>query len=164
MRRDEGGMAAITTVLLLPFLLSVLAGVAQIGALRVIAGRVSTAADLATLAATDDQDPVALAASGALRLAPDAEAVARRYFALNLAQLGPQLAVPPDVAATEANVAAQETSVIIRYLSTSEPRLFIVSYLSASVPNSNANGPRIPSARADPRIRGAHRAAHSQFS
>ncbi len=112
MRRDEGGMAAITTVLLLPFLLSVLAGVAQIGALRVIAGRVSTAADLATLAATDDQDPVALAASGALRLAPDAEAVARRYFALNLAQLGPQLAVPPDVAATEANVAAFPTPAI----------------------------------------------------
>lgn len=112
MRRGEGGMAAITTVLLLPFLLSVLAGVAQIGALRVIAGRVSTAADLATLAATDDQDPVALSASGTLRLAPDAEAVARRYFALNLAQLGPQLAVPASVAATEADVAAFTTPAI----------------------------------------------------
>lgn len=106
MRRDERGSAAITTVLLLPLLLSVLAGVVQVGALRVIAGRVATAADLATLAATDDQDAAALATTGTLRLAPDAVDVARRYFALNLAQLGPQLAVPADLAAAQADVAA----------------------------------------------------------
>lgn len=105
MTRDDRGSAAITTVLLLPLLLSVLAGVVQLGALRVIAGRVSTAADLATLAATDDQDAAALASTGTLRLAPDAVDVARRYFALNLAQLGPQLAVPADVAAANADVA-----------------------------------------------------------
>lgn len=109
MRRDDRGTAAITTVLLLPLLLTVLAGVAQIGALRVIAGRVSTAADLATLAAVDDQDPEALASTGTLRLAPDAVSVARRYFALNLAQLGPQLAVSPDTAAADADVAAFAT-------------------------------------------------------
>jgi len=106
MRRDDGGSAAITTVLLLPLLLSVLLGVVELGALRILAARVASAADLATLAATDDQDAAALASSGVLRLAPDAVAVARRYFALNLAQLGTQLAVSPDLAAAGADVAA----------------------------------------------------------
>lgn len=106
MRRDEGGTAAVTTVLLLPLLLTVLLGVLQIGALRVLAARVASAADLATLAAVDDQDATALASTGALRLAPDAAAVARRYFALNLGPLGDQLAILPDVAAAGADVAA----------------------------------------------------------
>lgn len=106
MMRGEQGTAAITTVLLLPLLLTVLIGVVQLGALRVIAARVASAADLATLAATDDQDETALVRTGALRLAPDAVAVARRYFSLNLAQLGDHLAVAPDRAAAEANVTA----------------------------------------------------------
>jgi Flp pilus assembly protein TadG len=105
MMRDESGMAAITVVLLLPLLLTTVAGVVQLGAVRVIATRVASAADLATLAATDDQDAAALVASGALRLAPDAATVARRYFALNLASVAAHLAVTPDDAAAQADVA-----------------------------------------------------------
>lgn len=106
MIRDENGTAAITTVLLLPLLLTVLVGVLQLGALRVMAARVASAADLATLAATDDQDASALVRSGALRLAPDAVTVARQYFSQNLAQLATRLAVSPDDAAASASVAA----------------------------------------------------------
>lgn len=106
MIHEDEGTAAITTILLLPLLLTVLVGVVQIGALRVLAARVASAADLATLAATDDQDATALEHTGALRLAPDAVAVARRYFSLNLSQLAPQLAVSPDEAAAAADVVA----------------------------------------------------------
>lgn len=105
MRRDEGGSAALLVVVLLPLLLTAVTGVIQLGAIRVLAGRVSSAADLATLAATDDQDAAELVRSGALRLAPDAEAVARAYFALNLAQIAPHLAVAPETAAAHADVA-----------------------------------------------------------
>lgn len=104
--RGDAGTAAITTVLLLPLLFAVLAGVVQLGALRILAARVSGAADLAALAAVDDQDATTLERSGALRLAPDAVAVARRFFALNLEPLAPQLAVSPDEAASVADVAA----------------------------------------------------------
>lgn len=106
MIRDEDGTAAVTTVLLLPLLLTVVIGVLQLGALRILAARVASAADLATLAATDDQDAAALAQSGVLRLAPDAVTVARRYFALDLVSLGAQLAISPDDAAGRADVAA----------------------------------------------------------
>jgi hypothetical protein len=105
MTRDERGSAAILVVVLLPLLLTILTSVVQLGAVRVIAGRVASAADLATLAATDDQDDVALVESGRLLLAADAEAVARRFFALNLAPIADQLGVAPDVAAAEADVA-----------------------------------------------------------
>jgi Flp pilus assembly protein TadG len=105
MIRDDRGMAAITIVLLLPLLLTTVAGVVQLGAVRVIAARVSSAADLATLAATDDQDAAALIATGELRLAADAASVARRYFALNLASVAAHLAVTPDEAAARADVA-----------------------------------------------------------
>ncbi len=104
MIHGERASAAITTVLLLPLLVTVLLGVAQIGALRVLAARVASAADLATVAATDDQDEAALATTGVLRLAPDASAVARRYFALNLGPVASQLAVSPDAAAGAADV------------------------------------------------------------
>ena len=106
MMREEGGSAAITTVVLLPLLLTIVAGVVQLGAIRVLAARVASAADLATLAAADDQDQSELTRTGVLRLAPDAEAVARRYFALNLAQIAPLLAVSPDEAAARADVVA----------------------------------------------------------
>jgi Flp pilus assembly protein TadG len=105
MTRDERGMAAITVVLLLPLLLTMVAGVVQLGAVRVIATRISSAADLATLAAADDQDTAALVASGELRLAADAASVARTYFALNLASLASHLAVTPEDAAARADVA-----------------------------------------------------------
>jgi hypothetical protein len=110
MMREEGGSAAITTVVLLPLLLTVVAGVVQLGAIRVLAARVASAADLATLAAADDQDAAELIRAGVLRLAPDAEAVARRYFALNLAQIAPLLAVSPDEAAAGADVVAFATA------------------------------------------------------
>ena len=110
MIRQEDGTAAVTTILLLPLLLTVLIGVLQLGALRVLATRLTSAADLATLAATDDQDAEMLASAGALRLAPDAVAVARSYFSLNLAQLAPQLVVSPGEAAASADIAAFPTA------------------------------------------------------
>ena len=106
MRRDERGSAAILVVVLLPLLLTIVTGVVQLGAIRVLAARVASAADLATLAATDDQDAGELARTGALRLAPDAVAVARTYFALNLQQIAPHLAITPEDAAAQADVAA----------------------------------------------------------
>ena len=107
--RDERGSVVVTVVILLPLLLTIVSGIAELGALRVLAARISTAADLAALAATDDQDAVALVETGALRLAPDASAVARDFFARNLAALAPHLAVTPEAAAAAADVAAFPT-------------------------------------------------------
>lgn len=106
MIRDEQGSTAVLVVVLLPFLITIVAGVVQLGALRVIAARVASAADLATLAAVDDQDDAALTNTGVLRLSSDAASVARQYFALNLAQISGLLDVAPDVAAARADVAA----------------------------------------------------------
>jgi len=103
-RSDERGSIAVTVALLLPLLLTTLVGVVQLGALRVIAAKIASAADLATLAAADDQDEQQLTESGVLRLAPDAAAIARHYFALNLAQIAPHLAVSPEGAASDADV------------------------------------------------------------
>ena len=103
---DQQGSAAITVVVFMPLLVAVLAGVIELGALRVLAARISSAADLATLAAADDQDGDALVATGKLRLASDAVSVARQYFAANLEQIAPHLAKAPDAAAAEADVAA----------------------------------------------------------
>ena len=94
MARDEGGMAAITTIALLPLLLLVLAGVLQRGALRVSAARVRSAADLAVLVAVNDQDDAELASTGRLRLASDAATVAREYFARELEMSTSLLASP----------------------------------------------------------------------
>ena len=106
MTHDERGSAAVLVVVLLPFLIAIVAGVVQLGALRVIAVRVSSAADLATLAAVDDQDEATLINTGALRLSADAASVARQYFALNLAEVAGLLEVAPDVVAARADVAA----------------------------------------------------------
>ena len=106
MMRDERGSAAALVVVMLPLLLTIVLGVVQLGALRVLAARIGSAADLATLAAADDQDAQQLVDTGLLRLAPDAVAVAREYFALNLAQVAPQLGVSPDAAAAAADVMA----------------------------------------------------------
>jgi Flp pilus assembly protein TadG len=104
--KGQQGSAAITVVVLMPLLVGVLAGVIELGALRVLAGRVSAAADLAALAAADDQDADALVASGKLRLAPDAVLVARQFFALNLEPIAPHLATAPEVAAQDADIVA----------------------------------------------------------
>ena len=107
---DERGSAAVMTVIMLPLLIAVLSGVVQLGALRVVAARVSSAADLATLAAVDDQDDAELVRSGALYLAADAEGVARQYFALNLASVASFLAASPEQIASGADVAAFATA------------------------------------------------------
>jgi hypothetical protein len=104
--RDDGASAAVTTVVLLPVLLTVLAGVLQLGALRVAVARVRAAADLATLVAVNDQDDAELARTGALRLAGDAEDVAREYFARELELSESLLAGIPDEIAARADIAA----------------------------------------------------------
>jgi len=102
----QQGSAAITVIVLMPLLIGILAGVIELGALRVLAARVSAAADLATLAATDDQDGDALVTTGRLRLPANAVPVARQFFAANLEQIAAHLARTPDAAAAEADVAA----------------------------------------------------------
>lgn len=105
MNRDDGGSAAVLVIVMLPLLLGIFAAVIQMGAVRVLAARIASAADLATLAAVDDQDEAMLVRRGVLRLAPDAAVVTRRFFALNLEQIAPHLAVTPDGAAQQAAVA-----------------------------------------------------------
>jgi hypothetical protein len=74
----------VLTLVIAPLLLVALAGVLQLGALRVAAARARAAADLATLVAVNDQDDAELARSGTLRLSADAVDVAREYFAREL--------------------------------------------------------------------------------
>ena len=95
--------------MLLPLLLAVVTSVVQLGAVRVLASRVASAADLAALAATDDQDQGELVRSGALQLAPDAVAVAREFFALNLASIALELDTTPEAAAAAADIVAFPT-------------------------------------------------------
>src|SRR3954466_5856521 len=105
MRGSDRGSVAVTVAVLLPLLLTTVSGVIQLGALRVLAARVSSAADLATLAATDDQDDLQLIAAGRLRLSPDAVVGARKYFAPTLAGLGAPPGTPREEAAAKADVA-----------------------------------------------------------
>lgn len=102
---DERGVLALVTVLLLPLLLVVLAGVLELGAVRVVAERARIAADLATVTAVNDQDEGELARTGALRPAADADRVARDSFALNVAPLRGSLASSPEAIAAAADVA-----------------------------------------------------------
>lgn len=105
MSRGDRGSVAVTVAVLLPLLLTTVSGVVQLGAVRILAARLASAADLATLAATDDQDDPQLIASGRLRLTQDAATVARKYFALNLSAIGAHLATTPEDAAAQADVA-----------------------------------------------------------
>jgi Flp pilus assembly protein TadG len=102
---DDRGATALTTILLLPILLVVLAGVLELGLLRVIAEHARQAADLATVTAVNDQDDAELARTGALRPRPDADHVARDQFALNLEPLSAELASTPNAIAVTADVA-----------------------------------------------------------
>lgn len=104
--RDDRGSALVLTLLLAPILLVALAGVLQLGALRVVSARVRAAADLATLVAVNDQDDAELTRSGALRLAADAADVAREYFARELELSSPLLDRGADEIAAAADVAA----------------------------------------------------------
>ena len=102
--KGDAGSASLLTVLLLPVLTLVLAGAIDLGSLRLVAAKVRAAADLAALVAVNDQtEPQA---GGGMRLAPDAELVAREYFALNLGGIRPLLAADPRSIADAAGVAA----------------------------------------------------------
>lgn len=105
MRRDEGGSAALTTLIMLPLLLVVVVGVLELAVLRAVAQRADAAADLATIVAAGDQDQTELVRSGLLRLAPDAADTARAYFALNLSAASPALAVSATEIAASADIA-----------------------------------------------------------
>ena len=104
--QDDRGTALVLTLVLAPLLLIALAGVLQLGALRVAGARVRAAADLATLVAVNDQDDAELARSGALRLAADAAEVAREYFARELELSAPLLDGAAEDIAAAADVAA----------------------------------------------------------
>lgn len=101
----EDGSASLLSILLLPLLVLVLAGVIDLGLLRLGAARARAAADLAATIAVNDQDDAALS-SGFLRLAGDAEDVARQYLELNLTAVSSLLAVDAASIATAADVAA----------------------------------------------------------
>jgi len=104
--QDDRGTALVLTLVLAPLLLVALAGVLQLGALRVATARVRAAADLATLVAVNDQDDAELARSGALRLAADAADVAREYFARELELSAPLLDGTTEDIAAAADVVA----------------------------------------------------------
>ena len=96
----------VLTLVLAPLLIVALAGVLQLGALRVTAARIRSAADLAVLVAVNDQDDAELARSGTLRLSPDAVDVAREYFARELELSSSLLDGPADEIAAQADIAA----------------------------------------------------------
>ena len=96
----------VLTLVLAPLLVVALAGVLQLGALRVVAARVRAAADLAALVAVNDQDDAELARTGTLRLSADAVDVAREYFARELELSSPLLDGAADEIAAAADVAA----------------------------------------------------------
>jgi Flp pilus assembly protein TadG len=108
--REDGGTAALTTLVMLPLLLSVLVGVLELGAVRAVAYRAGAAADMATIVAVGDQDQVELARTGKLRLASDAAETARDYFARNLASTAPALALSVGEIAASADIAMFPTA------------------------------------------------------
>lgn len=110
MTHDDGGTAAVTTLVMLPLLLSVLVGVLELGALRAVAFRAGAAADLATIVAVSDQDQTELVRTGTLRLATDAADTARDYFARNLSATAPALALSAAEIAASADIASFPTA------------------------------------------------------
>lgn len=110
MTDDDGGTAAVTTLLMLPLLLIVLVGVLEVGVLRAVAYRAAAAADLATIVAVSDQDPNELARTGTLRLAADAADTARDYFARNLSASASALAASGTDIAASADIASFPTA------------------------------------------------------
>jgi Flp pilus assembly protein TadG len=110
MMRDDGGTAAVTTLVMLPLLLVVFVGVLELGAIRAVAYRAGAAADLATIVAAGDQDQTELARTGTLRLPADAAETARDYFARNLSSTAPALAISADQVAAAADVVSFPTA------------------------------------------------------
>lgn len=103
-------MSAVT-ILLLPLLLVVLAGVLELGAARVVAERARIAADLATVTAVNDQDDAELVRTGTLRTSADADRIAREHLALNLEPLAGALDATPSAIAAAAEVIVSDRSV-----------------------------------------------------
>lgn len=101
-------------VVLLPSILIVLIGVLELGAARVVAERARIAADLATVTAANDQDESVLRQSGTLRIAADADRVAREQLALNLEPLAEMLAAAPASIAAAADVTVTDRTVRLR--------------------------------------------------
>ena len=110
MMHDDGGTAAVTTLVMLPLLLVVLAGALEFGVLRAVAYRVAAAADLATLVAVNDQDQTELERSGTLRLAPGAADTARDYFARNMYATASAIAASVSEVAASADIASFPTA------------------------------------------------------
>jgi len=106
MTHDDAGTAAVTTLVMLPLLLVVLAGALEFGALRAVAYRAAAAADLATVVAVNDQDQTVLERTGTLRLAAGAADAARDYFARNLDAMASALAVSVADIAASADIAS----------------------------------------------------------
>jgi hypothetical protein len=94
------------TIVMAPLLVVALAGVLQLGALRVLAARLQAAADLAALVAVNDQDDEELARSGVLQLTATAADVAREYFGRELALSAPFLGDDPARIAASADISA----------------------------------------------------------
>jgi len=111
-------LSALLTIGLLPVLLVVLATTLELGALRVVAARAHSAADIAALVAVNDQDDAELLRSGRLRLASDAVDVARTAFADNLQAIEGILADSPAVIAASAAVTAEAMPPTVRIAAT----------------------------------------------
>lgn len=107
--REDGGTAAVMTLVMLPLLLIVLVGALELGVLRVVAHRATAAADLATIVAVGDQDQAELVRTGTLRFSPDAADTARDYFARNLSSSAPILAASAEAIAASADIATFPT-------------------------------------------------------
>lgn len=107
-------MTAITTLAMLPLLLVVLSTTLELGALRVVAARARSAADLSVLVAVNDQSDAELARSGRLEPASDAADVAREQFAANLEPLSGMLAATPVTIASAAVVSVDRRPATVR--------------------------------------------------
>ncbi|HEX9269399.1 MAG TPA: pilus assembly protein TadG-related protein [Candidatus Limnocylindria bacterium] len=107
-------MTALTTIALLPLLLIVLSTTLELGALRVVAARARSAADLAALVAVNDQDDGELERTGRLRPAADASDVARAMFAANLEPIAGTLAESPSAIAADAVVVIEDAPATVR--------------------------------------------------
>lgn len=111
-------MNALVTIGMLPVLLVVLATTLELGAVRVIAARAHSAADLAALVAVNDQDDAALAETGHLRLAAGATDVARSVLADNLRTIEGTLAQSAAAIAASATVSSDPTPPTVRIIAT----------------------------------------------
>ena len=111
-------MSALTTIVMLPVLLVVLATTLELGVVRVIGARAHSAADIAALVAVGDQDDMELAQTGRLRLASGAADVARSVFEENLRTLEGALAESPAVIAANAGVTTDAMPPTVRIRAT----------------------------------------------